>query len=166
MRALAILLLLTGCDPGPHCGGRIAVCDGAVRDAEGRTLVLRGVNLGAVHRNAPYTDELVPADYERLRAEWGFSAIRFLITWAAVEPSPGTYDDAYLDWVAERMAWADAAGLAVIVDMHQDVFGEGFGFAGAPRWACDASRYDAFVRQEPWSVNYAEPNVMACFDAV
>src|SRR4029079_7605799 len=108
---------------------------------------------------------LVPADYERLRAEWGFSAIRCLITWAAVEPSPGTYDDAYLDWVAERMAWADAAGLAVIVDMHQDVFGEGFGFAGAPRWACDASRYDAFVRQEPWSVNYAEPNVMACFDA-
>ena len=161
---VAMVASIAGCHASERCGGRIEVCDGAVRDGDGRALVLRGVNLGAVHRNAPYTDDFVPADYDRLRADWGFSAIRFLITWAAIEPSPGVYDDAYLDWIAERMAWADAAGLAVIIDMHQDVFGEGFGFAGAPRWACDAARYDAFVRQDPWSANYAEPNVIACFD--
>jgi len=70
-------------------------------------------------------------------APWELNAVRFLVLWAAVEPERGVYDDAYLDQVAERMAWARQAGLVVVLDLHQDVHGEGFGGDGAPRWTCD-----------------------------
>lgn len=157
--------LVAGCgDNADTCGrATLHVCGAQVRDAEGRAVVLRGVNLAGAHKHAPYTDDFTPADYARLRA-WGFRTLRFLITWAAVEPSPGVYDDAYLDWVRERMQWAHAAGLTVVLDMHQDVYGEGFGFDGAPRWTCDASYYEAFVPRDNWILNYADPNVLACYD--
>lgn len=139
------------------------VCGTQIRDAEGRAVVLRGVNLAGVHKMAPYTDTYTIEDYRRLHA-WGFRSLRFLITWAAIEPSPGVYNDAYLDWVQERMAWAHETGLDVVIDMHQDVYGEGFGFDGAPRWTCDAGFYDAFVPRDNWILNYADSNVLACYD--
>ncbi|HTR56536.1 MAG TPA: cellulase family glycosylhydrolase [Kofleriaceae bacterium] len=163
---LVAIAVVAGCGDnlaGP-CDGRDPVCGDNVRDAQGRALVLRGVNLAGAHKNAPYTDNFQPADYMRLRADWGMTAIRFLITWSAIEPSQGTFDDTYLDWVAERIDWAGAAGLSVVLDMHQDVYGEGFGFDGAPMWTCDASNYAGFVAKQPWGLNYADPKVMACFD--
>jgi len=75
------------------------------------------------------------------------NSIRFLMTWAAIEPQKGVYDDAYLDAVATRIEWAKAANLLVVLDMHDDVYGEGFvkgGGDGAPMWTCDASNYASF----------------------
>ena len=158
------MLAACGDNTGPRCDGTHGVCDGFVRDAQGRAMILRGVNLAGAHKQAPYTDPFGPADYTRLRADWGMTAIRFLITWAAVEPAQGQFDDAYLDWVRERIGWASDAGLSVILDMHQDVYGEGFGFDGAPPWTCDAAEYAAFVPKQPWSLDYAEPHVIACFN--
>jgi endoglycosylceramidase len=161
-----LLVALAACGDnlaGP-CDGREPVCGGFVRDGSGRALVLRGVNLAGAHKNAPYTDTFEPADYTRLRADWGMTAIRFLVTWSAIEPVQGQFDDAYLDWVAERIGWASDAGLAVVLDMHQDVYGEGFGFDGAPAWTCDASHYAGFTAKQPFGINYADPHVMACFD--
>lgn len=86
------------------------------------------------------------------------------MTWAAIEPTPGRYDEAYLDAVATRLRWAHDAGLSVVLDMHQDIYGEGFGFDGAPRWACDEARYRAFMPREPWFLNSLDPNVQACVD--
>ncbi|MBS1122267.1 MAG: glycoside hydrolase family 5 protein [Deltaproteobacteria bacterium] len=165
MRAAYVLMIAAaacGADE-PRCAGGYHVCDGSLRDPEGRALVLRGVNLATSHKQAPYTDPFGPADYARLRT-WGFNAIRYVVPWAAIEPAPGAYDDAYLDYIAERAGWAHDAGLLVIVDMHQDVYGEGFGYDGAPRWTCDEARYAAFVPRDPWPLNYADPNVLACFD--
>jgi endoglycosylceramidase len=166
VRIALVAVLLAGCgdNTGPRCDGTHAVCDGFVRDAQGRAMILRGANLAGAHKQRPYTDPFVPLDYTRLRADWGMTAIRFLITWSAIEPSQGQFDDAYLDWVHQRMDWANAAGLAVILDMHQDVYGEGFGFDGAPAWTCDASEYAGFVPKQPWGINYADPHVIACFD--
>jgi endoglycosylceramidase len=163
VRRVLLVVLLAACgDSGSTCDTR--VCGGAVHDEDRRSIVLRGVNLAGAHKNAPYTDAFGPADYTRLRADWGMTAIRFLITWSAVEPVQGQYDDAYLDWVAEKMQWASDAGLYVILDMHQDVYGEGYGFDGAPAWTCDASNYDGFVAKQPFGINYVDPKVMACFD--
>ena len=166
MRAVALVLALAACGdnlPGETCTGRVQVCGGALRDVEGRAMIPRGVNLAGAHKHAPYTDDFTRADYTQLH-DWGFRALRFLIVWAAVEPQPGQYNEAYLDWVAERLRWAHDAGLDVILDMHQDVYGEGFGFDGAPRWTCDEAHYAAFVPRDPWPLNYADANVLACID--
>ena len=124
---------------------------------------MRGVNLSGSQKVAPYLDDKTPADYVRLRADWGFNAIRFVMTWAAIEPTEGHYDDAYLATVKQRLGWAHDAGLYVILDLHEDVYGEGFGFDGAPAWAC-ATDYAAFVPKDPWYLSSLDPQVQACTD--
>lgn len=162
MRAVACAVLAAACTSSspPHWH----VSGNALRDPDGRAVILRGVNLSGAQKNTPYLDDKTLADYQRVRDAWGFNAIRFLMTWSAVEPAQGQYDDAYLDQVAERIGWAQQSGLVVILDMHEDVYGEGFGFDGAPRWTCDESRYAAFVPQTPWFLSNFDPNVEACVD--
>lgn len=127
-------------------------------------MILRGANVSGRHKYAPYFDFHEPADFERMREEWGMNSVRFLILWAAIEPEEGVYDDAYLDAVAERMQWLADAGLLVVLDMHQDLYGEGFGGDGAPLWTCDQAHYDAYEPTEPWFANYANEHVVACYD--
>jgi endoglycosylceramidase len=149
-------------EPPPRAG--FSVADGFLRDADQRAVILRGVNLANAHKQSPYFGFHAPADFQRVRDEWGMNGLRFLISWAAIEPSRDVFDEAYLDALAERMDWAQAAGLAVVLDMHQDVYGEGFGGDGAPRWTCDESRYAAFTPTSPWFFNYLDEQVVACFD--
>src|SRR5581483_239991 len=162
MRALVCVVLIAGgCGksaPGWHVRGDF------LRAPDGRAVILRGVNISGAQKNAPYLDDKQLADYQRVRGDWGMNAVRFLMTWSAVEPDEGRYDDAYLDGVAERLGWAQTAGLSVVLDMHEDIYGEGFGFDGAPRWTCDASRYAVFMPKTPWFVNALDANVVACVD--
>ncbi len=140
---------------------------GFLRDAAGRAVVLRGANVSGKHKTFPWFDFQGPADYARMRGDWGMNAVRFLVSWAAIEPVAGTYDASYLDAVAERIAWARDAGLAVVVDMHQDVYGLGFqsgGGDGAPLWSCPAANYEGFVPTSPWALENLEAGVTACFD--
>ncbi len=156
---------------GAACSGdsapRWRVSGGFVRDPAGRAAILRGINVSAEHKHPPYFDFQGPDDYARIRRDWGFNAVRFLIEWAAIEPASGGIAAAYLDAVAERMGWARDAGLLVVLDLHQDLYGEGFaGGNGAPRWTCDDARYAAFQPTTPWFLNYLDPNVIACFDGL
>jgi len=166
IRSLPLLLVLAACAEPPKLAqrGRWHVADGFLRDPDHRAAVLRGVNLSGEHKQRPYLGFHQAADFDRVGTAWGFNALRFLIVWAAVEPSRGQYDQSYLDEVARRLDWADEAGLAVVLDMHQDVYGEGFGGDGAPRWACDEALYAAHRPVTPWFANYSSPQVMACFD--
>ncbi len=143
------------------------VGDGFIRDLEGRAVILRGVNLAGAHKAAPYFGFHQPKDFARLRDEWGMSSIRFLMTWAAIEPTMGNYDDAYLEAVATRIQWARDANLLVVLDMHDDVYGEGFakgGGDGAPLWTCDAANYASFVPSVDWTTNYFSKEVTHCYD--
>ncbi|HTJ83718.1 MAG TPA: cellulase family glycosylhydrolase [Polyangiaceae bacterium] len=155
-------------DDAPPVESPARVRGGFIRDDDGRALLLRGVNLAGAHKSAPYFSFHQPADFARVRDDWGMSTVRFLITWAAVEPERGVFDEAYLDALAERMDWARDAGLFVVLDMHQDVYGEGFvsgGGDGAPRWTCDESHYAAFEpNPSQWFFNYLSPEVLACYD--
>lgn len=166
--SLMVLMASTACDPPPAATpapGPYSVNDGFVRDRDGRAVILRGVNLSGMHKNTPYLAFHSAEDFVRVREDLGMNTLRFLIEWAAVEPERGAYDDNYLDDVRERMDWARDAGLLVVLDMHQDLFGEGFaGGNGAPRWACDEARYAAYEPQELWFLGYLEENVVACFD--
>lgn len=169
LRTLPVLALCLGCsspddEPAPAAQPGLQVADGFLRDGAGRAVILRGVNLANAHKQDPYFGFHGAGDFARLRDEWGMNGIRFLISWAAIEPEKGHYDAAYLDAVRERMDWAGAAGLSVVLDMHQDLYGEGFGGDGAPRWTCDESRYAAYTPTTPWFLNYLDEQVVACFD--
>ncbi len=138
-----------------------------LRDAEGGVVMLRGTN---VEGDAKWAADFLPttytttADFERLSDVLGMNAVRFLIFWEAVEPEPEMFDDAYLAEVRRRVDAAHEAGLLVVVDMHQDVYGRGFGGDGAPRWACDESLYASFTPPDNWFEGYFEPEVQECFD--
>lgn len=133
----------------PVAGGRLV-------DADGRTVVLRGVNVNAL---AEYWDgtgtfpTVFPVEDgdPAAMAELGWNAVRLLVSWSRVEPEPGRYDERYLDEVAGHVERFAAAGLWSIVDFHQDAWGPSLagpadevcpagqepalGWDGAPEWA-------------------------------
>ncbi len=147
----------------PHAG-TWHVYRGFVRDPEGRAVIMRGVNFSGAHKAKPYFGPETADDARRIRQDFGMNAVRFLVVWAAIEPSRGVYDEAYLDEVQKRVGWMEAQGILVVLDMHQDLYGEGFFGDGAPRWTCDEAKYAAFKPATPWFLSYSDPNMTACYD--
>ncbi len=146
-------------DPGPqgwHTEGQKII------DPQGRQRILQGINLSNDAKPPPYDSWAVAEDYARLQ-QWGFSTIRLLTGWAAIMPEPGVISETYLIEYERRVAWAAAHNLLVVIDLHQDIFGEGFGHNGAPRWACDEDVYATYEAQDPWFINYFSPEVQECF---
>jgi hypothetical protein len=135
------------------------------KDKEGRTLILRGANLGgsskvpfpggATHIRAGFYDHrdvsfvgrpfpLKEADEHlaRLKA-WGLDFLRLLVTWEAVEHAgPGLYDEAYLDYLYEIVRRAGSHGIRLFVDPHQDAWSRLSGGDGAPGWTLEAVGMD------------------------
>jgi hypothetical protein len=128
------------------------------KDERGRTLILRGANLGGSskvpfqpdgatriregfydHRHVSFVGRPFPLEeadehLSRLRA-WGLTFVRFLVTWEAVEHTgPGIYDEAYLDYVYTLARKAGQHGIDLFIDPHQDVWNRMSGGDGAPGW--------------------------------
>ena len=78
-------------------------------------------------------------------ARLGFNSIRLPVSWSLLEPRRGAFDQVYIDRIAQVVGWARAAGLYVIVDMHQNGYSPYVGASdssvslgynsGAPAWA-------------------------------
>src|SRR6185312_12481667 len=71
----------------------------------------------------------------------GGDAVRFVVTWAGIEPQPGQIDYTYLRTVAAQMQAFLDAGVYVFVDFHQDLYsryifntGSWYTGDGAPQW--------------------------------
>ena len=136
------------------------------KDELGRTLILRGVNLGGSskvpytpngathlpdhffdHRKVSFTGRpflLEEADehFSRLRF-WGFRFLRFLVTWEAVEHAgPGEYDQEYLNYLRNIVEIAARHDIKLIIDPHQDVWSRFSGGDGAPGWTFEAVGFD------------------------
>ena len=164
-------------------------------DEHGRTLLLRGVNLGGSsklpfkpdgatwvregfyqHRAVSFVGRPFPLEqahehFARLRA-WGFTFLRLLTTWEAVEHAgPGQYDQDYLDDLRAVAAAAGEHGFDVFIDPHQDAWSRFTGGDGAPGWTLEAAGFAlpnlhasgaAFLHQEHgdpfprmiWPTNY------------
>ena len=135
------------------------------RDADGRQVMLRGVNLGgdckvpwpdggsnfpsdfSDHREVSFIGRPFPleeADEHLGRLKhWGFNVVRLLTTWEAVEHAGrGLYDEGYLDYFTEICRRCGEHGLYVFVDFHQDVWSRMSGGDGAPGWTFDAVGLD------------------------
>jgi endoglycosylceramidase len=65
----------------------------------------------------------------------GFNVVRLGVIYAAVEPSPGHYDDAYLSAIASTVRKLAARGVYSLLDFHQDMYNERFHGEGFPGWA-------------------------------
>ncbi|MFW9832183.1 MAG: cellulase family glycosylhydrolase, partial [Candidatus Thorarchaeota archaeon] len=148
-------------------------------DDEGRKVLLRGINLGgsskvpltpngATHIKTDFTDFNVsfvgrpfpladaPRHFQRIK-HWGFNALRFIITWEAIEhDGPRRYDKDYLDYVAEVLKIAAENQLYIFIDPHQDLWSRASGGDGAPIWTfekvgLDITKFDesaaAFIMQ-------------------
>ena len=128
--------------------------------------MLRGVNLGGStkvpfrpdgathiregffdHRNVSFVGRPFPLEeadehFSRLRA-WGFTFLRFLVTWEAIEHAgPGIYDEAYLDYVYQMARKAGEYGIDLFIDPHQDVWSRFSGGDGAPGWTFEVVGLD------------------------
>jgi endoglycosylceramidase len=147
--------------PGPVAGwsttegtdGRIYIAD-----QRGRALQFHGFNVKTGDPATDASDQLL-AD----AAARGMDHMRLVVFWDHLEPTQGTFDEAYLEEIVAAMDRAQRHGILVILDMHQDVFGEAFGSRGVPAWA---TRTDgqAYVPQPVWFLNYLQPAVQAAFE--
>jgi hypothetical protein len=143
-----------------------------IKDKTGRNLMLRGVNLGgsskvpyqpdgATYRSAGFYDhrdvsfvgrpfplEEAEEHFSRLKA-WGFSFLRFLVTWEAIEhEGPGIYDQGYLEYIRAVVEKAAEFGINMFIDPHQDVWSRFSGGDGAPGWTFDLVGMDITKFQE------------------
>lgn len=156
----AIALVLSACRTTEYRQQR------HITDDAGRRLILHGVNVSSSAKSDPLNMPWVTeADVRRLSDDFGWNFTRFLVFWSAVEPSPGVIDQTYLDRVEERLDWFAAAGVHVVLDMHQDVWGPSLGGNGAPAWA---TRTDGQPDLPPipgaWWLGYVRPPVIRAYD--
>ena len=136
------------------------------KDEHGRTLHLRGVNLGGStkvphtpngstrnregffdHRNVSFVGKPFPLEeadehFSRLKM-WGLTFLRFLVTWEAIEHAgPGLYDEEYLDYVYTVVKKAAEYDIHLFIDPHQDVWSRFSGGDGAPGWTFETIGMD------------------------
>ncbi|WP_196279642.1 cellulase family glycosylhydrolase [Catellatospora paridis] len=126
-----------------------------IGDVTGRQVILRGVNVNQLidyHLRdpaVPATEPLTDADFAQIAA-MGFNVVRLGMSWSRLEPRRGEFDQAYLQQISTAVASAKAHGVYVVLDMHQDAWGNALarpgeqcgggtspttGWDGAPAWA-------------------------------
>lgn len=111
------------------------------KDTAGRVVLLRGVNATGDAKVPPFRTLTNPTTLDPLPG-WGINTVRLLFNWEAFETTRCQYDSSYLDYYEQVVSAAEARGLHVIVDFHQDAYsryslggcGEGF-----PSWAVHSS---------------------------
>ena len=137
-----------------------------LKDDQGRTLMLRGVNLGGSsklpftpdgatyrreglydHRNVSFVGRPFPLEeadehFRRLRS-WGLTFLRFVVTWEAIEHAgPGLYDEEYLDYLRAVVEKAAEHRIDLFIDPHEDVWSRMCGGDGAPGWTFETIGMD------------------------
>ncbi len=147
-RVLTSLILLIGSARAQSSGG-IHVDGTAFKDDQGRSLILRGVNLGGTSKiparpsSDPQTVSYVGRPFPLAQADehfrrlqsWGLTFERLIVPWEAIEHAgPDVYDKEYLDYLHELVRRANAYGIRVIIDLHQDFYSRASGGDGAPYW--------------------------------
>lgn len=118
-----------------------------IKDASGRTVLLRGVNIDGLvdyykpslrspypikpaayrHGRCPRDDrhvEGVPIcsfDFRQMR-RLGYDNVRLNVSWSLLEPTPGHIDRHYIARIAQVVRWAKRQRIWVTIDFHQDAW--------------------------------------------
>lgn len=165
----ALAVAVAGCGSS-HGGSSPSTDDPAMArfftDTEGRALVLHGANVASSAKTSPdRMPDFLESEAGLLANEFGFNYVRYLLSWDGAEPEPGVYDETYFQGVEKRLDWLHAAGIHVMLDMHQDVWSVYTCGNGNPEWTV---RTDG-IPMEPacrstWSFNYFQAAVTRNFD--
>lgn len=115
----------------------------AFLDEFGRTRIFHGFNV--VVKDDPYLptrqsfDAIMSLTDNEIKqmAEWGVKLVRLGVLWEAVEPSKGSYDDAFLDDVEELINKLGESGIYTLIDSHQDLLSRQFCGEGVPYFYLD-----------------------------
>jgi endoglycosylceramidase len=126
-----------------------------ITDGDGNQVLLRGVNVNQLvdfyqpQPDVPATRPLTEDDFAGIAAQ-GFNVVRLNLSWSALEPERGEFDETYLGQVTDAVEWAKQHGVRIVLDMHQDSWFNGateegtacrpgtdpmWGYDGAPEWA-------------------------------
>ncbi len=152
----------------PVVAGLIRLCQSPAtdayhfRDGDKRIVLYHGVNVANCAKGAPgFVGWHTKADFERMR-QWGFNCVRYLVFWEAIEPTEGTYDEAYIDAAIERIRWMQEAGIDVVIDFHQDLYSRRFTGNGFPDWTVHDDGIP-FHQRSRWNYNYFERAVIRSY---
>ncbi|HEX7308021.1 cellulase family glycosylhydrolase [Lentzea sp.] len=154
-------------------GTELRVSGGVFRDEHGREVVLRGFNVSgtaklAENRGLPFA---TVADARRsaqaMKQLTGANAVRFLLTWAWVEPQRGRIDHAYLDGVTAQLRAFTGLGIRVYLDFHQDLYSRHlfnkdswYTGDGAPAWAASGYPKESCGLCVHWGQNMKNNNAV------
>ena len=142
----------------------LLIDEGSFKDAHGRQLILRGVNLAAKiptkpdgstylrksfkkHNEVSFVGRPFPLDeadehFSRLKY-WGFNLLRLCTSWEAIEHEGlGVYDEEYLHYLEKIVEKADKYGFKIFIDFHQDVWSRFTGGDGAPGWTLEVAGFN------------------------
>ena len=137
---------------------------GTLRDAHGRQVVLRGLNVVDKQGwQGSLAEPMLTTDMVEQLASIGFNHVRFGTTWASIQHDRQRYDDDYIDQMVRQLDELDRYGISAVIDMHQDTWGGELGSDGAPSWAdpqCNTAPDGDFDdRTGVWMAEYASPAV-------
>ncbi len=150
-------------------------------DEHGREILLRGANfnaLGDYHQDDPDLPPTRPPtadDWDQMAAN-GFSVVRLIVSWSALEPERGELDPDYVDRIRAAVDDAAARGIYTVIDFHQDAYAKfvatpagttcpegtepAIGWDGAPEWA---TLTDGESTCRPVGYREGSPAVQAAF---
>jgi endoglycosylceramidase len=121
-----------------HAGERAYISDG-----QGREMLLRGINSNSLIEypdNFQQTIPMGPSDFAEMAA-LGFNFLRLPINWSLLEPQPDQFSASYLKQIKAIVDGAEAQGISVLVDFHQDRYNKNLRppdeADGAPDWATE-----------------------------
>jgi|GEM_PF-3005933 len=132
-------------------------------DAQGRELILQGLNGGSSKHSFMRRAYETEADVEFQAKQLGYNTHRYLIFWDHVMPEKGVINTAYLDDIESRLQWFSNNNMQVILDMHQDNWGEQCGGNGSPAWATFGTE-EGTSGGAPWWMKAASPCVVNSFN--
>lgn len=147
-----------------------------IETSTGREVLFHGVNV--VYKSSPYIPSnyyhaMVHLSRERSLAlvvtdrfdanrsfskedaqllnELGLNVIRLGSQWAGVEPSPGVYNQTYIQLLDDIIELCAQYNISVFLDAHQDCFSERFCGEGVPLWAAKSTTDFPFPLDNKWT---------------
>ncbi|MEN9463965.1 MAG: hypothetical protein RL217_146, partial [Pseudomonadota bacterium] len=95
-----------------------------ILDDQGRELILNGINGGSAKHTYMRRFFENQDDLNFYAQSLGYNTFRYLIFWDHVMLERGVINQDYLDDIEARLQWFTDNGMHVVLDMHQDNWGE------------------------------------------